>query len=79
MKGHGSTGWRKGMWQDFQSCALTLKEIPYVGSLGVNKILVHMHVRSLNVLCSIDAMNDRPDHFAQQGCSHILTWENSAV
>lgn len=43
---------------------------------GVNKILIYMHVGSINVLYIIYAMNDIIYYFARQGCSHVLTWEN---
>lgn len=46
---------------------------------GVNKMLIYMHVGSINVLYIINSMNDRIDNFSQQECSHILTWENSTV
>lgn len=45
---------------------------------GVNKILTDMHVSRINVLFNIYATNDKMDYFAQQGCSHILTWEINA-
>lgn len=38
-----------------------------------------MYVGSINVLYIIYAMNDRIDYFAQQGCSHVLTWENNTA
>lgn len=46
---------------------------------GVNKILIYMHVSSINALYNIYARNDGIDYSAQQGCSHVLTWKNNTV
>lgn len=45
----------------------------------INKILMYMHVSNISALYNIYSMSDGTDHSAQQGCSHVLTWENNTV
>lgn len=45
----------------------------------VNKTLIYTHVSSISALYNIYAGNDGIDRSAQQGCSHVLTWENNTV